>query len=512
MDTKTFLENFGVIADAPNGIQCLRSLILDLASTGRLVKSSVKTVQSVSVDAICDYVQRGKSPKYSESGEVKVISQKCVQWTGFDSSLARSISDDSVSAYKEERFLRDGDLLWNSTGTGTLGRTALFQSDGSDVRYVADSHVTILRSSKAEPRYLQIWSASPSIQAEVLESATGSTNQQELNLATVKALTIDLPSREVQRRIVAKVDELMALCDELEAQKAKQEVLRSATRDSAIDAISTATTPEELSTAWSRISNNWDAIGDSPESINKLRQLLISLAVKGLLTSGSEFSDSEQVEPFESSTKLDESKLWLSRSALADVPRGWLRTPMGTLGKWGSGGTPTSTRKEFYENGTVPWAVIGDLNEGELLSTEKSITAKGLAESSATTIPIGSVLIAMYGASIGKTAITGIECTSNQAIAHCIPGVQITGEYLLLLAKSLKSELINSGQGAAQPNISQTVIKHLLVDVPPIKLQLEILAKVDELMALSHELEESLNLQIEIESAFAHASSRLLTI
>lgn len=82
---------------------------------------------------------------------------------------------------------------------------------------MADSHVTVLRSSKVEPRYLYFWSASPAIQKLVNESTTGSTNQQELNLTTIKAIALNLPSRKTQRAIVAKVDELMSLCDELEA-------------------------------------------------------------------------------------------------------------------------------------------------------------------------------------------------------------------------------------------------------------------------------------------------------
>lgn len=225
MDKATFIQNFNIIANASNGIAQIRALVRDLASTGRLVSSINENVETLSIGAVCDYVQRGKSPKYSDVGSVKVVSQKCVQWTGFDASPSKYIRDDSISGYKSERFLRDGDLLWNSTGTGTLGRTALFQGDGSNTQYVADSHVTVLRSTRVEPRFLQIWSASPAIQELVLGAATGSTNQQELNLATVKELTIDLPTLEIQKRIVAKVDELMALCDELqENQREKAEI------------------------------------------------------------------------------------------------------------------------------------------------------------------------------------------------------------------------------------------------------------------------------------------------
>jgi type I restriction enzyme S subunit len=518
MDQKTFLENFDVIADAHAGIQQLRKVIFDLAVEGRLISlnndvNESNFAKAAQLKKIKDVVKtfNGNSTSAAEKARlgknkkgIPYIATKDIEYgfqpVDYSNGLYVEVND---SRYK---IAPKGSVLICLEGGSAGKKMALLDHDVA----FGNKLFANVCTNELNPKFLLITFLSTKFQSQFKAGMSGIIGG--ISKARFSDIEISVPTIERQEETVAKVEELMALCDELEAEREKQLALRYASRDSAIDAISTATTPEELSTAWSRISNNWETITNSPESIERLRQLIISFAVKGILTLRSEIADSEHVEPIESSTKLDESKLWISSSALADVPRGWLRTPMGTLGKWGSGGTPTSTRKEYYTNGTIPWAVIGDLNEGVLLVTEKSITDKALARSSTTMIPKGSVLIAMYGASIGKTAITAIECTSNQAIAHCSPGPHILGEYLLLLAKSLKFELIDSGQGAAQPNISQTVIKHLLVDIPPIRIQREIVGKVDELMAFCKEIEVNLNLRTEIQSSFAHASSQLLTV
>jgi type I restriction enzyme S subunit len=137
--------------------------------------------------------------------------------------------------------------------------------------------------------------------------------------------------------------------------------------------------------------------------------------------------------------------------------------------------------------------VIGDLNSDVMLTTESLITKKALESSSTKMIPIGAVLVAMYGASIGKSAISGIECCTNQAIAHCVVDEDvITPQYMFLVIKSLKNHLIEMGKGAAQPNISQSVLKHLVIDIPPLSVQKRVIDRTDELLDLCNQLEFSL--------------------
>ncbi len=150
---------------------------------------------------------------------------------------------------------------------------------------------------------------------------------------------------------------------------------------------------------------------------------------------------------------------------------GSVETTLGEVATWGSGGTPKADNSKFY-GGNIPWCVIGDLNEGDVFDTEKKITDLGLKNSSAKKIEPGHVLIAMYGASIGKTGIAAIEMATNQAIAFAkVHENLVTNRYLLIYLQSQKNKFVEAGQGAAQPNISQTVLKSWRFSLPPIDVQ-----------------------------------------
>ena len=112
-------------------------------------------------------------------------------------------------------------------------------------------------------------------------NSKGAIKGNTLNSESISQMRVPVPPLNEQERIVAKVDELMALCDQLEQIQRCRDKLRTATRKSAIDAISTATTPEELETAWKRINNNWEVVADTPESVESLRALILELAVSG---------------------------------------------------------------------------------------------------------------------------------------------------------------------------------------------------------------------------------------
>ena len=167
---------------------------------------------------LCQYVQRGKSPQYSDIQQYPVISQKCVQWTGFDIIPAKFIDPKSISSYSDERILRNDDLLWNSTGTGTVGRIVKYHTDFNPYSLaVADSHVTILRLfSCINVDYIEAFIKSPTIQSNIEDLCTGSTKQKELSLGTITNLPIPLPPLTEQQQIVAKLETLLAEIDTLE--------------------------------------------------------------------------------------------------------------------------------------------------------------------------------------------------------------------------------------------------------------------------------------------------------
>ncbi|TAD73590.1 MAG: type I restriction endonuclease subunit S [Oscillatoriales cyanobacterium] len=162
------------------------------------------------IGEISEYIQRGKSPKYIYKSDLPVINQKCIRWDGVDPTYLKFIHPDQWDSWTPERFLQPGDLLWNSTGTGTIGRAALFTELEGYERAVVDSHVTIVRCNTAcHPYYLHYFIKSPFIQKRIEEMHTGSTNQVELSRSEVLRTSIPLPPLGEQGRIVEKLDELL---------------------------------------------------------------------------------------------------------------------------------------------------------------------------------------------------------------------------------------------------------------------------------------------------------------
>jgi type I restriction enzyme S subunit len=168
---------------------------------------------------------------------------------------------------------------------------------------------------------------------------------------------------------------------------------------------------------------------------------------------------------------------------MSELPTGWAQTTLSKIAAWGSGGTPSRSEPSYYGGG-IPWIKTGELGPRFVRSTEESISEEGLSKSSAKLFPAGSVAIAMYGATIGKTSILGIQATTNQACAVGIPHVEATTkEYLYHFLCSQKEAFIEAGKGGAQPNISQAIIKDWNLPLAPLPEQKRIADKLDSVLA-----------------------------
>ena len=143
-----------------------------------------------------------------------MVAQKCNQWSGFSIEKAQFIEPDSLVSYGPERILQDYDLMWNSTGLGTLGRMAIYKVESN--RYnlaVADSHVTVIRLFKqlVLPEYLYFYFSNPTVQSVIEEQADGTTKQKELTTATIKAYLTPILPLDEQHRILTKLFEVLLL-------------------------------------------------------------------------------------------------------------------------------------------------------------------------------------------------------------------------------------------------------------------------------------------------------------
>lgn len=173
-----------------------------------------------------------------------------------------------------------------------------------------------------------------------------------------------------------------------------------------------------------------------------------------------------------------------------ELPKGWEWCKLAEVGTWQSGSTPSRGVSSYY-GGTIPWLKTGDLNDGYIKVIPEYITEKALAETSVKLNPAGSVLIAMYGATIGKVGILTFPATTNQACCACSEFNGVSNKYLFYFLISHKEAFIQQGGGGAQPNISKEIIINTPIPIPPEKEQERIVNAIDEWLNLISQVEKA---------------------
>ena len=171
------------------------------------------------------------------------------------------------------------------------------------------------------------------------------------------------------------------------------------------------------------------------------------------------------------------------------IPENWCWTKMSTVAQWGSGGTPSRKHPEYYE-GNIPWIKTGELEDNYLFETEEHITEEAISNSSAKLFPVNTIVIAMYGATIGKVGLLGIIATTNQACACGVCSSALNFKYLFYYSRFQKDAFIRKAKGGAQPNISQDIIKNHSIPLPPLTEQQRIVDRIESLFAKLDEAKE----------------------
>ncbi len=222
--------------DTKEQLSQYRQSVLQQAFSGKLHKTTVWSQNSL--NDLCKYIQRGKSPKYITHSTLPVINQKCIRWNELQIQYLKFIDPVQFESWIRERHVQPMDILWNSTGTGTIGRAYLYQ--GTELEdAVVDSHVTIVRADakKINPNFLFFYIQSPFIQRKIEKMQSGSTNQVELARKEIQNIQVNLPSLPEQKAIVAKIETAFAAADKAEkaisaaleqAKQFKQSILKRA--------------------------------------------------------------------------------------------------------------------------------------------------------------------------------------------------------------------------------------------------------------------------------------------
>jgi len=309
--------------------------------------------------------------------------------------------------------------------------------------------------------YLYYFLQSPLGQQEIKKNLKA-TAQGTITVQDVREITIKIPPLAEQKRIVAKIEELLPLIERYEK-------------------------------AWSRLEDfNKRFPGDMQKSI-------LQMAIQGKLV---------EQRPEEGTGEALYKQIQTEKQALIkagkikkekplpeivedevpfEIPESWKWVRVGNIGSWSAGATPSRTNPEYY-GGPIPWLKTGDLNDDVVTVVPEFITQVALEKTSVRLNPVGSVLMAMYGATIGKLGIAGIQLTTNQACCACIPFTGIYNWYLFYFLMAMRTAFIKMGEGGAQPNISKEKIVSSLLPLPPLAEQKRIVARLEELLPLCERL------------------------
>lgn len=173
--------------------------------------------------------------------------------------------------------------------------------------------------------------------------------------------------------------------------------------------------------------------------------------------------------------------------------KGWEVKKLGEVCKTTSGGTPSKGQSNYYDGGTIPWLRSGEVNKMYIYDTELFITEEGLENSSAKWFPEDTVVIAMYGATVGQVGILRNSMTTNQAICGVFPNETFIPIYLFHFLQSNKEEYIKMASGGAQPNISQNIIRETVIPIPPLPLQHQFATKIEAIEKQKELIKQSIS-------------------
>ena len=253
----------------------------------------------------------------------------------------------------------------------------------------------------------------------------------------------------------------------------------------------------------------------------KLRQKILDLAIHGKLVPQNPNDEPASVLleriRAEKERLVKEGKIKKSKASKTsdtphyeqvpfEIPSSWEWTTLGHIGIWQSGGTPSRSNKSYY-GGNIPWLKTGDLNDGLITDIPESITEEAVMNSSAKLNPAGSVLIAMYGATIGKLGILTFPATTNQACCACIQYVAVIQDYLFYFLLSQRNEFIAKGGGGAQPNISKEIIVSTKIPIPPLAEQERIVHEIKHWISWIDLIDQG---KIDLQTTIKQVKSKIL--
>jgi type I restriction enzyme S subunit len=555
MKLETFFKHFDLLAEAPNGVQKLRELILDLAVRGKLVPQDANDEPAaVLLERIKKEKERLVKEKRIKKTEIQLpisineIPYKLPHtWEWIRLCYITICRDgERIPISRDERINRQG--IYDYYGaSGVIDKIdnylfdkplLLIGEDGANLinrstpiafiatgKYWVNNHAHVLDSISLDfLKYLEIF-----INAIDLTPYVTGTAQPKMNQAKMNSIPVALPPLAEQKRIVTKVDELMKLCDELEARQKKKQETRILINNAALNKLLTADTPETFTKNWQCIGDNFDLLYSAPENIGKLRQAILQLAVMGKLVPQNANDEPaavllERIKK-EKERLVKEGKVRKEKSLEPpikdneipyDLPKGWEWVKLDWICNQitdGTHHTPT-----YISNG-VPFLSVKDISSGRFDLTNTKFISHGEHQQLIKRCypEFNDVLLTKVGTTgIAKVIDIDIEFSIFVSVALLkISKYLLSPYYIELVINSplVKEQSKNNTQGVGNKNLVLRCIKSFDLPLPPIQEQKRIVTKVDKLMKLCDELETKLTqTQTEREKIINAAVKQLLTV
>ena len=408
------------------------------------------------------------TPHYTESG-IPFLSVKDMSSGILRFNNTKYISENEHIELSKRCHPQKGDLLLSKVGT--TGIPLIIETEKEFSIFVSLALIKFT-SIPIDKRFLIHLINSPLVQEQVQENTRGVGNKNWVLTAIANTLIL-LPPLNEQLRISDKIDELSPIISKYAMSQQRLEnlnaningLLRKSILQEAIQGKLVPQIKEE---------------GTAQELLEQIRQEKFQLVKDGKLKK-SALTDSVIYKGDDNKyyEQIGKKCLDITEQITFEIPVNWAWARMGQIGDWGAGSTPQRGNANYY-NGNILWLKTGELNNGIVYDTEEKITQKAFQDCSLRMNKIGDVLIAMYGATIGKLAIVGKDLTTNQARCGCTPYL-IYNWYLFYFLMASRDSFIKKGEGGAQPNISRVKLVEHLIPLPPLKEQHRIVAQIEKL-------------------------------
>ena len=336
----------------------------------------------------------------------------------------------------------------------------------------------------------------------------------------MEKILVPYPPLPEQSRIVTRVEELMRLCDALEAKGRLEAAQHAQLVSTLLGALTASATPEELTDNWQRVAQHFDLLLDRPAAIDALEQTLLQLAVRGLLVP--QDPQDEPASTLLARIRTEKDRLIAEGKIKRDkplppitdeekpfaLPVGWEWVRMGEAFDGGSGTTPLRTRTDFFLEGTEMWVKTTDLTNTLVTTCEELITKVAVEENRLRYFPPGTVCVAMYGGAgtIGKSGVLGVSSTINQSVFALPPMEGMNSDFLHTYVITVRPRWMSFAAGLRKdPNINGQIIKKMVMPVPPSAEQTRIVTRVTALRRLCSDLRQRLAERQSVQARLAQA-------